>query len=398
MNRVLFEGRFLINMINTLLQRGTLQVRYARMDWERIFRLADYNRVANIVYLGILGNGGRVPERWMNRFFDRYQEALQYGDSCEAAEREILALADMGKIPCVVLSSTTIRRLYDPSELADTSPLRLYLSPEGYEQLKGYLVDLGYETTWNYPEYGEHMSRISGFGVDIYHKLPFRTRFYEKGMRELSIRARIREGGETVRTLSADDRFVFRMASMAYRYVTNELLIREMLDLLLYHRAWRNYINEAYVKKKLQEFRVDGLADKLLRLAYMWFGGKEDKEYVQSLGQLEDTGAFDILESRIVSRGDDGKDMDPQVLGLVRLMEKEDERERRKIKRQSLKRKFSEARAVIGRRIRWAFPEYKYMCALYPILEKAAVLLPLFWLLRGMRLLAGMIKNGDQQP
>ena len=69
MNQVLFEGRFLVSMISTMMHKGALQVRYGRMDWERMFRISDYHHVANIIYLGLLGNGGLVPERWMSRFF-----------------------------------------------------------------------------------------------------------------------------------------------------------------------------------------------------------------------------------------------------------------------------------------------------------------------------------------
>lgn len=399
MNRVLFEGRFLVSMISTLIRKDTLQVRHGRMDWERVFRTADYHRVANIIYLGLLGNGGRIPERWMSRFFDRYQESLLGGENCEASERELLTLLDIERIPCVVLSSATIRGLYEIRETADMSPLRLYLSPEGYSLVKGFLVDLGYETIRNYPECGERMQQISGLSVDIYHKLPFKTKYYEKGMRTLTIRARIRQGGESVRILSAEDRLIFRLASISYQYVTDELLIRDMLDLFLYHKAWRRQLNGAYIKKKLQEFRVDNLAEKLLRLSYMWFGAKEDKEYMQSSGQPEELHSFDILESRIFSRGEFGKDdeMDPQALALGRMLTKEDEKEAKKIRNREFKKKMTEKKETAGRHLHWIFPEYKYMSDLYPSLEKAPFLLPFYWLIRGVRMLIGMIKNGSQQ-
>ncbi|MCI8513216.1 MAG: nucleotidyltransferase family protein [Lachnospiraceae bacterium] len=399
MNRVLFEGRFLVSMISTMIQKDTLQVRYGRMDWERMFRIADYHRVANIIYLGLLGNGGRVPERWMNRFFERYQESLLGGENCEAGEREILTLLDMERIPCVVLSSSTTRGLYEIRETADMSPLRLYLSPDGYSLVKGFLIDLGYETIRNYPEFGERMYRISGLSVDIYHKLPFKTKFYEKGMRALSIRARIRRGGESVRILSAEDRLIFRLASVSYQYTVDELLIRDMLDLFLYHKAWRRQLNGVYVKKKLQDFRVDGLAEKLLRLAYMWFGAKEDKEYMQSSGQPEDLNSFDVLENRIFSRGEFGKESetDPQALALARMLMKEDEKEAKKVKKQEFKKKMTEKKESAGRHFHWIFPEYKYMSDLYPNLSKFPFLLPFYWVLRGIRMLIGMIKNGGQQ-
>ncbi len=398
MNQVLFEGRLLVNMISTLIHKGALQVRYGRMNWERMFRTSDYHRVANIIYLGLLGNGGAVSERWMNRFFERYQESLINGGGCEAAEREILTLLDMEKIPCVVLSSTTIRGLYELQETADMSPLRLYLSPEAYTIVKGFLVDLGYETIQSYPEFGERMHRISGMNVDIYQKLPFKTKYYEKAMRDLSARARIRNGGITVRTLYPEDRMVFRLASVAYQYVTDGLLIRDMLDLFLFHRAWREQINHTYIKKRLHDFHIDVLADKILRLSYMWFGEKEDKEYLNTDDQPEDLSSFDTLEDRIFSRGEIGKEKenDPQALGLMRLLNKEEEIESRKARKETLQKKRAERKKARSRFFHWIFPDYKYMSSLYPTLEKMPFFLPFYWVFRGIRLLIGMLKNKDQ--
>ena len=249
-------------------------------------------------------------------------------------------------------------------------------------------------------ECGERMCRIAGLNIDIYRKLPFQTRYFEKGMRELTVRSQVRSGGESVRILSLEDRMVFRLASCSYQYVRDELLIRDMLDLFLYHKVWREKFDGNYVKKKLQEFRVDELADRLLRLAYMWFGEKEDKIYIQSIGQIEELSSFDILENRILNRGEFKKDheTDPQVLGLTRLLKKEEEKEMRKARRETRKRRWAERKRAWNRSLQWVFPDYKYMSTLYPTLEKIPFLLPLYWLFRGLRLLFGLlIKGGNQQ-
>lgn len=167
MNRLIFEGRFLVNLTGSIMRQDDLRPVHGRLDWERMYRTADYHRIANIIYLGVLGNGERVPARWKNRFFERYQEALRFGDICAHAENEILTLLDMGGISCTVLESCGIRDLYHIHEIAANSPLRLYLDSESYSLAKGYLVDLGYETDRFYDGFGEHMKRVSGFEVDI---------------------------------------------------------------------------------------------------------------------------------------------------------------------------------------------------------------------------------------
>jgi len=70
-------------MVSSVLRQEPLHMMYNRYDWERMFRLADYHRVANMVHLGVLGKGDALPSRWRDRFFERYQEALQFSETCE---------------------------------------------------------------------------------------------------------------------------------------------------------------------------------------------------------------------------------------------------------------------------------------------------------------------------
>lgn len=395
MNRLIFEGRFLVNVAGSIIRQDDVRPMHGRLDWERMYRTADYHRIANIAYLGVLGNGERVPEKWKEHFFERYQESLRFSDVCVDGENEILTLLDMAGVPCTILASCGIRSLYQIPETAANSPLRLYFDSESYSLAKGYLVDLGYETDRIYTGFGERMRRVSGFHVEIYHKPPFITRLYEKQMMILLEHAYIRNAFEHIRTLSLEDRFIFRLAEAAYHYVSDQLLIRELLDLYLYYKSWRDRMNEEYIKKKLSAFNIDGLAAKFIQISCMWFGTKQDVVF----GELpEDMGVYDVLENRILSRGAINKETDSQAICLAHLIRQAENRDRRKQKLDKIKKKAGECWGIIARKLRWVFPEYRYMCALYPSLEKLPLLLPLCWIRRDMRLLAGLVAGGGNQP
>ncbi|MCH1948795.1 nucleotidyltransferase family protein [Enterocloster sp. OA13] len=388
MDRLIFEGRFLVNLVGGIVRQDDLKAIHSRIDWEHMYRTADYHKIANIVYLGILGNGEKVPERWMERFFGRYQEALFYSDTSEDAEREILTLLDMMGIPCVILTTSRIRLLYQIQEMSANNPLRLKLDGEDYSLAKGYLVDLGYETERIYKGYGERMGRPSGFCVELYHKIPFRTRPYEKGMQRIMETAFIRNSFQHVRTISIENRYVFMAAQAAYHYTADELLIREVLDLYLYHKTWREEMNREYITNRLKEFQIDGLAEKILQIAYMWFGSKED---ILGDGQPDDMGVYDVLENRILSRGAITRETDHQALRLASLIKQDIEKERRKDRRAVFMERLEGYRTAFMRKFRWLFPEFRYMCAIYPFLEKIPVLLPVYWARRGIRLMAGLL-------
>lgn len=395
MNRLIFEGRFLVNMTGSIIRQDALRPVHGRLDWERMYRTADYHRIANIIYLGILGNGEHVPDRWQERFFERYQEALRFGDVCENAESEILTLLDMGEVPCILLASCGIRSLYQIPEAAADSPLKLYFDTESYTLAKGFLVDLGYETDRIYPGSGERMRRVSGFSVEIYHKFPFITRLY--GMQALNLlgHASVRDAYQYVRALSLEDRFILRLAAAAYHYATDGLIIRELLDIYLYYRTWQEQMNVEYIMNRLSAFNVDRLAQKLVQISYMWFGSKEEGTF----GELpEEMGVFDVIENRILSRGAIEKETDTQAICLARLVRQAEDRDRRRRKLAKLRKRIAEYRGRFRKKVRWIFPEHQYMCALYPVLEKLPLLLPFCWLRRSMRLLVGIFTGRKRQP
>ena len=157
MNQLIFEGRFLVNMAGCIIRQDALRPVRGRVNWERMYRTADYHRVANLVYLGMLGKNDQVPPRWRDRFFERYQESLLFGQICSEAEKEILTLLEMKEISCTILASSSVRDLYQVQEMASNSPLILHMDMENYILTKGFLIDLGYESDRVFIGYGERL-------------------------------------------------------------------------------------------------------------------------------------------------------------------------------------------------------------------------------------------------
>lgn len=397
MRQLIFEGRFLVNVVGGIVRQDNLRTIRSRINWERMYRTADYHKIANIMYLASLGNGSQIPERWLEHFSERYREALRFGDTCEEAQREVLLMLEMMKVPCTVLSSVSMRELYLVPEMSGCGLLKLLFDESSYVLAKGYLVDLGYETIQLNEGYGERMKNASGFDIEIFYKLPLRTKLYAKNIRIMLEGAQLWDNCSFVRRLSLENQYVFLMAKAAYAYVVDELLIRDMLDLYLFHRTWREIMNEEFIRKRLKEFQVDELAKKLLQVAYMWFGRKEER---LSDGLQEDTQVYDILENRILSRGILNKETDEQALKLARLIKREIDREQFRERIAALQKKWREKWQAIDRKRKWIFPEYNYMCSIYPVLEDIPLLLPFCWLSRGLRqlkrLLFGAMQKKDE--
>lgn len=391
MNRTIFEGRYLINLTGAVIKQKDIPKRSMRMDWERLFHLADYHKIANIIYLGMLGASEQVPEKWGERFFERYQESLMYSSSYENSELEILTLLNMHKISATVLESSATRRLYRIPESASNSPLRLLLSEKDYSLAKGFLIDIGYLTDHFYPKFGEHMRAGNGFMVEIYYKLPFITKNYQKCMTSLMERAYIDRTFNSMHTFSLESSFVFRMAEICYNYCENALTVRKLLDVFLFYHQFKGKMNQNFIWTRFKEFKIDILVQCMIHIAATWFGTKADDILDLS---IEDGEVYDSVESRILSNGVIGTEMVPQANVLRNEIQKELDKEKREEEKELKKKKRSEFWHGVKQQILWIFPEYKYMSSLYPVLEKFPFLLPFYWVFRGLRMLKTSIGVG----
>ena len=57
-NQNFYEGRILVNMAASVMRQDDLKPLHGNLDWERLFRVADYNKISNLIYLAILGTKG----------------------------------------------------------------------------------------------------------------------------------------------------------------------------------------------------------------------------------------------------------------------------------------------------------------------------------------------------
>ena len=388
MNRSVYEGKFLINLLGSTLRQDDSFPVMRRMNWGRLYRIADYHELASGIYLGMLSAGARVPSLFGEKFFHRYQEAVRYGEIYESSELEILGAFQAVKVPAVVLESAAVRRLYHLPETAANSPLRLYIPEERYYMARGYLFDLGYETDQFYTGFGEHMKRAGGFQVEIYHHLPFLTKNYKKHMKSLLDRAYPDKKYPVLKVLSLESSYMFRMAEACYHFCTDNLKIRELLDLYLFYKLFHKDMNKKFLDARIKELDISLLSQSLLHMADMWFSSRKDSLFPYPKDSIS---LFDDMESRILSNGMVGADSIPEAAKLRKAIKDAENKEERAAKWRKWKEKWKNRFDGIKKQLRWIFPESSYMKSLYPGLENAPFLLPLYWIRRDFKLIRIMM-------
>ena len=390
MNRSVYEGKFLLNLVGATLRQDDSFPVMRRMNWGRLYRIADYHELSSAVYLGMLSAGARVPALFGERFFARYQEAVRYGTFYESSELEILDAFQALKLPAVILESSAVRRLYHLPETAANSPLRLYIPEEKYHLAKGYLVDLGYESDDFYKGFGEHMKRVGGFQVEIYHTLPFLTKSYKNCMKGLLERAFPDKNRPVLKSLSLESSYLLRLAEASYHFCNDSLKVRELLDLYLFYKLFYKDMNHRYLDARIKELNIPLLSKSLLQMADMWFGSRKESLFPYPKDSIS---LYDDMEARILSNGTVGMDSIPEAAKLRKAIHDAENREEKAVKWRKWKEKWADRFRAMGRRIRWAFPDKNYMASLYPELENKGYLLPFYWIKRDLHLLSVLFRS-----
>ena len=149
-------------------------------------------------------------------------------------------------------------------------------------------------------------------------------------------------------------------------------------------------MSDEYIIKGLEDFNIDNLIQLLMQLTKMWFGNKTDSVFGMP---SEETEVYDMLENRILSRGKVKNETNPQALYLERVLEQIEKKELNKEKWKKFREHIGDSHSSFRRGLRWLFPEYRYMCGLYPSVEKLPLLLPICWIRRDIRLLFQIVRR-----
>ncbi len=301
MDRSFYEGRLIVNIVGGIMRQDHLfPVHSKKLNWERIYRTADYHEVANIVYLGILGASEEMDPFWKEKFFESYRTAMRMNDTCSGEEAAVLGMLDRIAVQCVILGSSSIREFYEIPEAAGNTPLRLLFSEEDYPRAKGYLIDIGYEVDEHFKNHGEHMVNAAGFPLEIYRRIPMETELIQTNMRKLIDGAYRDPHFQGISGLSMEYGYIYRMTETVYLYCIDHLTIRYLLDTFQMYCAYRDDMDMDLVTDRLGRMRINEIADCLLQIAAMWFGAKNDPLLS---GPKDDLSVYDYMENRILSNG-----------------------------------------------------------------------------------------------
>lgn len=353
-----YEERYLILLLSAILNQKPSPEPLRHPDWDKMFRLADYHNVAHAVYYGIMGLEENIPQAIRQRFFEKYLEAVHRTDRLRAGEKQMLALLEQNKVNCFVLRYSDTVKYYPIEEMCCREFIEIGTDKKYGRSIGEILERADYEERHT-EERGHLYYRVPGIRILYYTHNMFFSKPMRKCFKSLLTTLPNRKGYKHVREMTPDDQYLFLMCRLTDCYARGEISMNQIMDFWVFYKKYGEVFSWPYIYEKLKKLKIADFAEKLEYLILRWFG---------TGAGIENTEVYDAMESYILTKGSEGREISSQFLPLIKTVADCYARDRRAEKFRKI--------------IKWLFPDRRYMETIYPALGNMGFLLPLFWVMR----------------
>lgn len=348
------EGKYIVELVRSVLEERNPQVDGTKVDFERLFKLAEIHYVTGICYRAVKDVEG-VPEGVLSKMRKSYdmtcaKEAIQ-----EIEVKILLDRLETEGIKHMPLKGFILKNIYPRPDMRLSADVDILIDCEKTDEIEEIMKSLGYTPM------------TKGVHHDVYHKKPvMNVEMHKKLMSELVdiydyfkepwSKAVRKEGKHYEYMQSIEDFYIYQMGHLYKHYSKGGAGIRSVLDTYIYLKKYGDVLDRDYLEK---EFEKMGILDFVLnyeQLSFNWF----------EKGQVEDDQSLYILSSGVF-----GTRHHSVLSNTIKKSSEEDSIKKLRFK------------YLVNR----VFLPYDNMKIMYPVLNKAPVLLPVYWVVRIARFL-----------
>lgn len=324
------------------------------LSFAELFRLAQFHSVANIAYYSLERAGADIPSEIKGQWSAIRDKAIMADITFQTDYEELCKAFTEQGVRFLPLKGIILKSLYPQSDYRTMSDIDILIDAKNAQIIRDIMEKLGYETA----DFGHDVH-------DVYHKLPVtsievhRELFGAEGREYAPIFAdpwAMCSTVDGVLQFTDEAFFAFLLAHGMKHYEQGGTGIRTFMDIHIFRQHCGERLDLKRIYEMFERVGQRQLCENFIALSEMWFGGGERTE------------AITEMERYILSGGTYGT-FSNQVENAIKTKGKA--------------------------RYMWSklFPDLKTMRQRYSVLNKAPVLLPVFW---GVRIVTKPFTNRRQ--
>lgn len=351
------EISFILNVVGAVVGDKELPEQPSQIDWEKVWSVATYHNVANIIGYGIQMGAYSMDENIKGLFTQAVYKAVLVDENQKKEFAALFETFEEYKINYMPLKGLTLKEFYPSSDMRNMSDgdILIDLSKRGEieksMQERGYAFkkESNHELIYVKPPFIHvelHKCLIPSYNEDLYA-------YYGDGWK---LARRI---GDSFRfEMSDEDTYIYIITHFAKHYRDGGAGIKYIADIWLYKN--KKNIDMEYVLAEMEKLGLKKFTELILSLADAWFSCKEFTDvtldmtnYILASGQYGNEKNATL--SRTVRENSDDSGDDLKKKGLRHLI----------------------------------FPTLEQMRRNYPVLNKAPYLIGFMWVWRWIRTIIG---------
>ncbi len=319
----------------------------ALFDWRNIYAITHAHKIHMMLYYGLLKGGFPVPDEVINLVKGRAFSETAFSMRQQAEMEDIFKKLEDKNIEFLPLKGAIMKKLYPTPDMRLMSDVDVLIKEEQYDKIVEILKESGYE----YEVESDHelVWKKSTLCLELHKYLvpTYNKDFYEYYGNGWKTATRC-EG--THYYMSDEDFFIYMFLHFSKHYRDSGIGIRHIVDIWVCLKNCN--LDMAYVEGELKKLSLYDFYVNIKKTLSVWFEGGEETPETELITQwIFESGVYGTSENNAVSRA---------------------------IRKEEEQGDTSKANTYF----RAFFPRYTSMCRLYPVLKKAPVLLPVFWIWR----------------
>lgn len=341
----------MISLVGSALFDLECQVDLSDEEFTELYAVSKKHSIANMVYYGIQKNKIKLnPE--VEKSFSKHTLSC-FGQYVQQKNKlsQIKKLLNNNNIPHIVLKGSIMRKYYPSEDMRTSCDIDILFKGEE-EKVIEIMLNNNFE-----PSQGDATTINFKFpplvAIEL-HRCLFDNRLEFSGyFSDMFSKAKKLSDESYEYIMSEEDFYAYMVAHMAKHFSRYGSGVRTVLDLYVYHKNAPADFDYQKAKEILKEIGLLDFEQRICALLSTWFSNEEWSE------------ADMKLTDYIVGAGIYGSRKIVDTLKMI------DEKDVSVAKRKQ--------------NIKFLFPSANYLSYQYPVLKKAAWLLPIFWVIRGFK-------------
>lgn len=335
-------------------------------DWKTILKLSKSHQVAPIVYYGIENSQLNIPNDIKEKFFNQVIQSIVVEQNQVLEFKSVSENFEQKGIDYLPLKGCVIKKLYPKSEMRIMGDMDILVRQNQITEVCSVMENLGFvqgEVTENVIVYTKNIVNF-----EMHTSLCTTDDVYYNYFKDNWDKAFLKTTDKHRYVFSNEDAFVFDFVHLVKHYTRGGVGLRQFIDIWLMLKKFDD-MNTEYI---ISEFKKLGLLEfynNVVDTVENWFGNKEQTDITKFITDITlKSGSF----------GTEGKRSASVAMKVV-------------------KEKGKSKNNILYKILCTVFLPFSAMKTIYPILEKAPILLPIMWVVRWFKTLFFKRKNISKQ-